>query len=134
MNAWKWGFKNTYQRIKAWSRSKMQWMRRFEWEDSVWRERKRFFVESEVRKWKPDRALSIYRKTQLDGSGSYRDLLSTKSWQIWICRGSVENLLTAKVPRWIEILSRIYRPDRSFSMDQEAIETNSRKLDGSRLH
>ena len=38
----------------------------------------------------------------------------TKSRLKWICRGAVEDLSTAKVPRWIEKLSRIYRPDRKF--------------------
>ena len=38
----------------------------------------------------------------------YRDLLSTNSRHKWICQGTVEDLLTAKVPRRIEKLSRSY--------------------------
>ena len=89
----------------------------WEWESVLGRERK-FSIEREVRKWKPDRALAIYRKTQLNGLRSYWDLSSTKSRQRWICRGSidskstsidqeaVENLSTKqKVSPWIEKLS-----------------------------
>ena len=51
---------------------------------------------------------------------------------IEICRGAIENLLTAKEPQWIEQLSRSYRADKNFlngsRICREAIETNSRKL------
>ena len=85
----------------------------WEWERVLGQERK-FSIEREVRKWKPDHASAIYRKMQLDGLRSYRDLSSTKSRQTWICQGAVEDLSTTKVPRWIEKLSRIYQLDRKF--------------------
>ena len=54
-----------------------------------------------------------------------------------IYRGAVENLLTAKIPRWIKKLSSSYRLDRNFldglRISREAIETNSKWLDGSKL-
>ena len=99
----------------------------WEWERVLGWERK-FSIEREVRKWKPDRASTIYRKMQLDGLRSYWDLSSTKSRQRWICRGSidsksawmdrgaVENLSAKqKVSRWIGKLS-IQIPESS--MDQ----------------
>ena len=33
-----------------------------------------------------------------------------------------------KVPQWIKILSRIYRPDKSFLMDREAVEKPLRQI------
>ena len=53
-------------------------------------------------KWKSefDFALKVFKEVT---SRWMEDLSSTKSPQIWICQGVVENLLTAKVPRWIEI-------------------------------
>ena len=52
-------------------------------------------------------------------------------------REVVEQLSSRSQPRWIENLSRIYRPSRKFlygsGIYQEAIETKSRNLDGSRL-
>ena len=53
------------------------------WEWESW-ERK-FSIKREMRKWKLNHALAIYRKTQLDGSRSYWDLSSTKHRHIWIC-------------------------------------------------
>lgn len=89
----------------------------WKWERVLGWERK-FSIEREVRKWKPDRASAIYRKTQLDGLRSYWDLSSTKSRQRWICRGSIDSKSTSidweavenlsakqKVSRWIEKLS-----------------------------
>ena len=84
-----------------------------EWERVFGRER-RFSIEREVKKWKPNHASGMYRKTWLDGSGSYRDLSSSKSRQKWICQGVVEDLSMAKVPRCIEKLSRIYRLNWKF--------------------
>ena len=43
--------------------------------------------------------------------GIYRNLLSIKSQQKWICRGAIEDLLMTKVPWWIENLLRIYWPN-----------------------
>ena len=42
-------------------------------------------------------------------------------------RGGVENLSRRSQPQWIENLSRIYRPDRKFLMDREAVEKLSRQ-------
>ena len=85
-----------------------------------------------MRKWDLISHWTYLNKTQLDGSRIYCDLLSTKSRKIWIYRGAVENLSTTKSPRWIEKLSRSYRPDRNFldglRIYREAIETNSKKL------
>ena len=121
----------------SWSRPKNTRVEVFEWrEKCLWWERK-ISIEREVRKWNLISRSAIYRKTHLDGLRSYRDLLSTKSRQIWICRGVVENLSTAKVPWWIEILLRIYWPNRNFLDGSRscrgAIETNSRNLDGSSM-
>ena len=111
------------------------------WEDFRVRKsfgsREKVFYRERREKWKPNHASKIYGKTQLNGSRSYRDLSSTKSRQKWICQGVVEDLSMAKIPRWIEKLSRIYWPDRKF-LDgsrscRETIETNSKKLDGLKL-
>ena len=74
---------------------------------------------------------SIYRKHILMDRGSVKDLSSTNSRQMnpsRCCRESVDG----KMPRWIELLSRIYRPNKNFlnglRIYPEAIETNSRKL------
>ena len=59
-------------------------------------------------------------------------ILSTRILDRWICRGAIENLLTTKMPRWIEKLSRSYRPNRNFldglRICWEAIEKSSKKL------
>ena len=48
----------------------------------------------------------------------------------FICRGAIENLLTAKMPQWIEKLSR--SPGKNFingsRICREVIETNSKKF------
>ena len=75
---------------------------------------KRFSIKREKWKWNLILRLRYIQKSQLDGSRSCQDLSSTKSRQIWICQSAIKNLSTAKVPWWIEILSRIYRPDRKF--------------------
>ena len=92
----------------------MLWVRRFKSEKEFWGRERKFSIEREVKKWKPNHASGIYRKTWLDGLRSYRDPSSTKSWQKWIYQGDVEDLSMAKVPRCIEKLSRIYRLNRKF--------------------
>ena len=74
--------------------------------------REKVFYRERSEKMKTDRASAIYRKTQLDGLRTYRDLLSTKSWQKWIYRGAIEDLSMAKIP----------------SMDREAVEKLSRQI------
>ena len=104
--------KNTYQVIEAWSRPKITKVEGFEWKKSVWEERKEILSRERSEKWDLIRAPPIYRNRSSMDRSIYRDLSSTKSWQKWICRGAVEDLSTAKSPRWIEKLSRIYRPDK----------------------
>ena len=53
-----------------------------------------------------------------------QDLLSTKSQQIWICRGAIDYLSMAKIPRWIENLSAKQKVAQSI---EEAIEHLSRE-------
>ena len=62
--------------------------------------------------------------------GFVKDLSSTNSQQMNLlrcCRESVDG----KMPRWIELLSRIYQPNKNFLdgsiIYREAIETNSSK-------
>ena len=98
----------------SWSMAKMLWVRRFMSEKEFLGRERKFSIEREVKKWKPNHASSIYRKTWLDGSRSYRYLSSTKPRQKWIYQGDVEDLLMGKVPRCIEKLSRIYRLNRKF--------------------
>ena len=70
-----------------------------------------FYWEREVKN-EYDLCSDYIRKLQLVDQSIYRDLSSTKSWQKWIYRGAVEDLSMAKISRWIENLSKIYRPDR----------------------
>jgi len=69
-----------------------------------------------VRKWNLIRAQPLNRNRSSMDQSIYRDRLSTKSWQKWICRGVVEDSSTAKTLRWIENLSA----RQSFSMDQRS--------------
>ena len=59
------------------------------------------------------------------------NLSSTNSRQINLSR-CYREFVDIKIPRWIEQLSRIYRPNRNFlngsRICRKAIETNSRKL------
>ena len=108
------GIKNTYQRRKAGSRPKCKRVRWLEWGKGVWRERKIFSFKREVRKWKPDCALGIYIEKRISMDWGAIEICQALNVEIWICRGVVENLSTAKVPWWIEILSKIYQPDGEF--------------------
>ena len=127
------GIKNTYQRRKVGSRPKCKRVRWLEWRKGVWRERKIFSFERGVRKWKPDYASGIYIEN------AFR-------WIKELLR-SVKHYMSRYES--VEVLSRIYRRQKfldgsrfcrksisqteSFSMDREAIETYSRKLDGSNM-
>ena len=85
-------------------------------EGKVFGGRKKTFLsrerEREKWKWNLISRWAVYRKTKINRSRSYWDLSSTKSRQMWICRGAVEDFSTTKIPRWIKKLSRIYRPNR----------------------
>ena len=87
----------SFNRLKSWR----EW--RLEWEESVWRERKEFLLKerSENEIWFHDEDICRNRSSMDRGA-------------VKIYRGAVKNLLMAKVPRWIEILSRIYRPNKKF--------------------
>ena len=68
---------------------------------------------------------------RLDGSRAIKNMSSTNSRQMNLSRWCRESI-NGKMPRRIEKLSRIYRPDRNFldgsRICREAIEKNSRKL------
>ena len=122
----------------------MEWVRRFEWKKCVWRERREYSAERE--KWEMNlicaSSLNI-KRISMDRS-IYRALSSTKSWQKWICRGSidskntsmdwgsVENLLARqKVAQWIkEAVEHLSRRDPEVSMDWDFDKINWEKKKG----
>ena len=103
-------------------------------EKSFCRERKR---KDEI--WYRALALNIKRNSM--DRNIYRDLLSTKSQQKWICRGVVKDLSTAKLTSmdWEskEKLSSRQNDLKFGSMDRRScrasIEEKPRNLDGSRI-
>ena len=125
------GFKNTYQRIKAWSRPKITRVEGFEWKKNVWEERKEILLRERSEEWDLIRAQPLNRNRSSMDRSICRDLLSTKSRQKWICWDAVEDLSTVKTPRWIKNLSRIYWPNRRFRKlawwIEEVVENQSRR-------
>ena len=109
-------------------RPKSKWVWGLEREESVKEVKRHKFVKREWEKWIWFSRWNYLEKTCLDGSRICRALILDR----YICRGAVENLLTAKIPRWIKKLLRSYWPDRNFldgsRICREAIEKNSRKL------
>ena len=95
------GFRSPYIKIEAWLGRNLVG-------NGDFRERKEFgrrekeFMSREKWKGEFDFVLKVFKEITSRWIED-RDLLSTKSQQIWIYRGAVENLLTAKVPWWIEI-------------------------------
>ena len=129
-NAWKRVKTRSYQRWEDQSRPKIHWVRGLERKESVWGGEGPETIERDRRKCEKILRWAIWRNTKLNRLRGVEKLSSTKSRQIWICQGAVENLSTTKSPRWIEKLSRSYWPDRNFldgsRICRKAIKTNSR--------
>ena len=76
--------------FEAWSRLKKEWVRRFEWEKSVWGKREKFLSRERSEKWYLIRTQPLNRNR------------SSMDWDI--CRA-----LNLDKNEYVEVLSRIYR-------------------------
>ena len=92
---------------------------------SVWEKNNTVFVEREPKKKKKNRAKTIYRKMNLDGTRAIENLLSTNSQQINLSRcyqESIDSQRTSMDRTANENLSRSYRDKfKKASMDRDCI-------------
>ena len=90
-----------------------EWVKWFEWEESVWGERKGFSIKREWEKMKSKSHLPFKYKTQLNGSKT----LSRICWALNLDKNESVEMLSRicrwqNSPWWIKDLWRSYRADR----------------------
>ena len=114
---------------KKWSHyAKIQVGLRFRESRECFGGEKTSFYRERMREMKSEIALKLFK----ENTSRWIKDLSKICWALFICRGANENLSTAKMPQWIEELSRSYRPDKNLinglRIYREAIETNSKEF------